>query len=242
MSLSKLSFLEGLPGTIRRILLRLELLKYSLWVFLTFRAPIVHGCDLDGHLVGKFSLPWGVKRIFEVYDPWSTMTSSKRVARIEQREFHGADFLIMPALDSRIKVNRENQMSFGNQLDIDLANHLLLNSEFEYSLLKTKLPKKYVLTGGTLGKSVGTDRLLEFFNEHPEFDLVIAGRLSLDSLGGITDIPDNVHVIGKQNWGIWLHLLRTQPLAGLTMIKLLITMPAIFLRISIGKLVSLRCP
>ncbi len=209
LTLSKLSFLEKMPGLLRRIVLRIELLQFSLWSFLNFRAPLVHGCDLDGHLVGKFAQPWGVKRIFEVYDPWSTMTSSKRVARIEAKEFQAADYLIMPAQDSRIKVTRENQMAFGNQLDIDLANRLLIESEMEYIQLKTKLPPKYILTGGTLGETVGTEQLIEFFRDHPEFELVIAGNLGSNSDFLRNPIPTNVHIIGKQTWGVWLHLLRS---------------------------------
>lgn len=209
LTLSKLSFLEKMPGLLRRIVLRIELLQFSLWSFFNFRAPLVHGCDLDGHLVGKFAQPWGVKRIFEVYDPWSTMTSSKRVARIEAREFQAADYLIMPALDSRIKVTRRNQMAFGNLLDIDLADQLLRNSEMDYIQLKSKLPPKYVLTGGTLGETVGTEKLIDFFRNHPEFELVIAGNLSANSNLAQNPMPTNVHIIGKQKWGVWLHLLRS---------------------------------
>ena len=208
LNLSKLSFLKNLSGPVRRVTMRVELLYFALYCRLSWRPSIAHGCDLDGYLVAKLAFPTGVKRIFEVYDPWSTMTSSKKIARLEAREFQKSDFLIMPAYDSRIKVARKNQMSFGNEMDIDLAVRLLHETEEAYELLRKKLPDIYLLSGGSLGDSVGTDRLIDFYRSHPEFNLVIAGTLpSIPKYQALT-IPQNVHILGKQRWGVWLHLLR----------------------------------
>lgn len=194
--------------------LRRFVLRFQLFIFLLharkWKPTVLHGCDLDGYLVARFAFP-GRKTIFEVYDPWTTMTDSKRAAKLEAKAFIKSDVLIMPAKDSRIKVKRDKQIALGNVLDISLSNRLLTESTLNPEIKDLiSSDTKYILSGGILGKSVATDLLIEAIaKSYTGVQLIIASDLS----GGIEANPEldfsNVHFIGKQTWSNWLTLMRS---------------------------------
>lgn len=193
---------------VRRILLRLQILRFIMNVK-PWKPQVVHGCDLDGYLVGKLAFP-RKKIIFEVYDPWTTMTDSKLVAHLESKAFMGCDVLVMPALNSRIKVDRDNQAALSNALDIGLANKLLRAGKLHdvaSSLIEQGIP--YILTGGILGAEVSSDVLAEAISlTKSGVHLVIASN-NLNSFHlNQDDIPNNIHFIGKQSWADWLVLVK----------------------------------
>ena len=193
---------------VRRVTLRFQLLRFVMHVK-PWKPQVIHGCDLDGYLVGKLAFP-GKKIIFEVYDPWTTMTNSKRAAHLESKAFMKCDVLVMPALNSRVKVDRDYQSALSNALDIGLANKLLRVSKLHdvvSLLIEQEIP--YILTGGILGAEVGSDVLAEAISlTKSGLHLVIASD-NLESFGlNHRDIPDNIHFIGKQSWADWLALVK----------------------------------
>ena len=194
---------------LRRLVIGFKLLLFILHVR-EWKSRVIHGCDLDGYLAGKIAFPRH-KIVFEVYDPWSTMTHSRLARYLEYRAFRKCDVLIMPAFDSKIKVERELKISISNAMDLGLADKLLLKGKIDpvvSTLIDQGLP--YVLTGGVLGSKVGSDMLAEAVSQTKSgLHLVIASD-NLDLFGLDHDsLPSNIHFIGKQCWSDWLALVKS---------------------------------
>lgn len=203
--------IKYIPGVwkIHRPLLYMDYLLTCVKIFWMWRPTVLHGCDLDGFLITKFAFPFNKKRVFEVLDPWTTMTSSSRIARLENNAFQSSKVLVMPAFDSRIKIIREKSTSFSNFMDVELANQLIADVEkdnrftdFVHSL------KPYVLTGGIISSDTKIDELIYATSEQNKINLVVTCDEELIRGNGFLRIPTNVFCIGKQEWGKWLYLMK----------------------------------
>ena len=194
---------------VRRMVFGFRLLRFILHVR-AWKSQVIHGCDLDGYLAGKIAFPRH-KIIFEVYDPWSTMTQSRLVTRLESRAFSKCDVLIMPALDARIKVKRDYQIALSNALDTGLADELLLKGGIHpvvSSLIEQGVP--YILTGGILGANVGSRMLAEAIAQTKSGLHLVVASDNLDLFGVDQELfPNNIHFIGKQSWCDWLALVKS---------------------------------
>jgi hypothetical protein len=192
-----------------RIFLASEFIISSLRISLYWRPKVIHCTDLDGYLIAKIAFPFNKKKIFEVYDPWQTMTNKIRIRRIENKAFLNAKVLVMPAEDSRIKVDREKITSFSNFMDPDLADLLLQDTEIDDDFVrKIESLKPYILSGGIISKETKIVELTETMNSQKSLNLVIASEQKNLTNLNFGDIPSNVHFIGKQKWSKWLYLVK----------------------------------
>lgn len=192
-----------------RILLLIDHLINSLKIRKICKPRILHGCDLDGYLISKVAFPLNPNRIFEVYDPWSTMTTSKRIHKIENREFFKAKVLVLPAKDSRIKVVRENSFSMSNMLDPGLLNLIELKEDSKRINLDINNDgKPFILTGGIINQDTKIRELIEAIGLQNKYKLLITSDTQLIEVLGIQKNPFNVQFIGKQKWPEWLALMK----------------------------------
>ncbi len=192
-----------------RILLYLDYLYTCLKLRFLWRPRALHGCDLDGYLVSKLSFPFNRRRIFEVLDPWSTMTSSKRIAALENRAFYDAKVLVMPAFDSRIKVSRPLATSFSNFMDLELSKELLHEPTNDPKFVEyVDSLKPFILTGGIMGSDTRIAELIYAVSKQSKFNLVATCPEDFIKGNSFLAIPDNIFCIGKQDWGRWLYLLK----------------------------------
>jgi hypothetical protein len=199
------STLESLSKIPRRFVLYSEFILNCIRLFGQWNPIVIHGCDLDGYTLARISN--GLirkKKIFEVYDPWTTMTQSKRAAKMERKAFYKCDVLVMPANDSRIKIPRNQATFLGNEVDIQLAEFREQKSTKILSLYSKYFKKPYILVGGTITESIGISSLISVMNFFPEINVLIA--TDQEKLGKIysESLPSNVILIGVKDWGTWL--------------------------------------
>lgn len=212
LDLNSLPFpINLVPGVwkFHRVLLFLDYLLTSSKLKFLWRPRALHGCDLDGYLISKLSFPLKKRRIFEVLDPWSTMTSSKRIARLENKAFYDAKVLVMPAFDSRIKITRDKATSFSNFMDIELAEELVSEAERDTQFIEyVESMKPFILTGGIMGLDTRIEELISAISKQDRMNLVATTSPDFIKGSGYLKIPGNVFCIGKQSWGRWLYLLK----------------------------------
>lgn len=192
-----------------KFLLLVDRLRFCFFIRKKFVPNKLHGCDLDGYLIARFAFPFmKSKTIFEVYDPWSTMTNSKKIQKLENRAFRESKVLIMPAEDSRIKPIRPKSTFFSNFLDPGLAEKLIENSDKD-SAFQDKIDsvQPYILSGGILGVDTGLKDMISVFAQQDKFNLVIAANESFLTGNGFLSIPSKVHAIGKVSWTNWIYAL-----------------------------------
>ena len=192
-----------------RIFLAIEFITNSLKISLYWRPKIIHCTDLDGYLIAKVAFPFNKKKIFEVYDPWQTMTTKIRIKKIENKAFLNAKVLVMPAADSRIKVNREKITSFSNFMDPGLADLLLQDADIDDDFVRRiESLKPYIISGGIISKDTKIIELTEMMSCQNSLNLIITNELKNLTNLKFSNIPMNVHFIGKQKWSKWLYLVK----------------------------------
>lgn len=192
-----------------RIFLAFEFIISSLKISLYWRPKVIHCTDLDGYLIAKIAFPFNKKKIFEVYDPWQTMTNKPRIRRLENKAFLNAKVLVMPAEDSRIKVKREKATSFSNFMDPDLADLLLQDVDIDDDFVrKVETLKPYIISGGIISKDTKIIELTEIMRSQNPLNLLIASEQKNLTNLEFSEIPMNVHFIGKQKWSRWLYLVK----------------------------------
>jgi len=203
--------INWIPGVwkLHRFLLYLDYVLTCIKIWFLWRPKVLHGCDLDGYLISKLAFPYKRKRIFEVLDPWTTMTSSKRVAKLEKRAFSKSKVLVMPAFDSRIKVSRSKSTSFSNFMEIELAQSLMVEAENDSQFIQfVDSLKPFILTGGIMGSDTRIEELINSVGSQSEFNLVATCNPDFIKGNSFLRLPQNVFCIGKQDWGKWLYLVR----------------------------------
>ena len=192
-----------------RIYLAIEFITNSLKISLYWRPKIIHCTDLDGYLIAKVAFPFNKKKIFEVYDPWQTMTTKIRIKKIENKAFLNAKVLVMPAADSRIKVNREKITSFSNFMDPGLADLLLQDADIDDDFVRRiESLKPYIISGGIISKDTKIIELTEMMSCQNSLNLIITNELKNLTNLKFSNIPMNVHFISKQKWSKWLYLVK----------------------------------
>ena len=165
---------------------------------------MIHGCDLDGYTLARFANGIGRKKIFEVYDPWTTMTQSRRAAKAEKKAFQKSDVLVMSANDSRIKIHRSQGTYLGNEVDIELAELRVQSATNIRRIFPSYFLKPYILVGGTLSESIGIFDLIDVVKSFPNINVLIASNREIVQKIYLKPIPDNIFFIGTQDWGTWL--------------------------------------
>lgn len=203
--------INWIPGVwkLHRSLLYLDYVLTCIKIWFLWRPKVLHGCDLDGYLISKLAFPYKRKRIFEVLDPWTTMTSSKRIAKLEKQAFSKSKVLVMPAFDSRIKVSRNKSTSFSNFMEIELAQSLMVEAENDSQFIQyVESLKPFILTGGIMGRDTRIEELINSIGSQSEFNLVATCSPEFIKGNSFLRPPQNVFCIGKQDWGKWLYLVR----------------------------------
>ena len=178
-----------------------------------FKTKAIMGVDFDGYLITFMSFPFvKTRKIFEVSDPWSTMVNSFLISKIEHNFFTNADFLIMPAEDSRIKVNRKNCISLGNELLPNLAHKVIRPVQIPHEVRQfVELnDSNYILAGGNLSPTQTriTD-LIRFITTQSDLTLVVVQN-GFDHFD-LRKIEYSNKVIFfdlKKDWAAWLYLLK----------------------------------
>jgi hypothetical protein len=198
-----------LPKPVRRFLLYSEFLLNCLRLVGQWNPKVIHGCDLDGYTLARIANGTGRKKIFEVYDPWTTMTQSKRAARAEKKAFQKSDVLVMSAKDSRIKVQRSQATYLGNEVDIDLAESRIRSAQDIRKLFPHYFLKPYILVGGTLSQSIGICELIDAIATFPNINLLIASNRDIVENIYVKPIADNIFFVGTQDWGTWLSFVKS---------------------------------
>jgi hypothetical protein len=204
--------LNRIPGVwkLHRFLLYTDYVLTSIKIWFLWRPKVLHGCDLDGYLISKLAFPYKRKRIFEVLDPWTTMTTSKRIAKLEKQAFSKSKVLVMPAFDSRIKVLRDKSTSFSNFMETELAQSLMVEAENDSSFTEyIDSLKPFILTGGIMGHDTKIEELTHAIASQSVFNLVAACDPGFIKGNGFLRLPQNVFCIGKQDWGKWLYLVKS---------------------------------
>lgn len=176
-----------------------------------FTTRCVVGTDFDGFLVACLSFPLKVKKIFEVYDPWTTLYNSRIIKFFERFFFAYANFLILPAEDSRIKVNKDKSFSLGNELLPPLLKELIsfkcVKSEVEKFVKENRY--KYILAGGSLGRESKITELIESVTSERHLSLVIIQTDFMNHALYKSISSDNIFFFDLQrDWGNWLYLLK----------------------------------
>lgn len=201
-------YINSMPRVVRRLLILCEYLKAILMIRLLWNPKIVHGCDLDGYLVGQYGTLFRRSRkykIFEIYDPWQTMTLSPKLAKLENRSIDECDLLIMPSEDGRIKPLKRPMISISNAMDIDLLQTQMsktrIKSEQDFGWL---FNLDYIIVGGTVSKDVGINLLINLATQSNVKVVVVCSK---DKLSSIEDLSNrNLITINSLPWGAWLNL------------------------------------
>ncbi len=207
IQLSMSPYMENLPRPYRRFRLILQVVKVLFLLRKRFIFRSGWGCDFDGffliYALRKFYLK-RPKTIFEVYDPWSTMVQNNLIRELEAYFFDFADFLIMPARDSRLKIKGRDVHTLGNELIPPLANEIMKREEFDFSKIASQ---PFILVGGTLSRHNHLSILVEAAKQIPEIHVLIC--LTSDQLIQLVkaELPANVVPIGHVSWSRWLSLL-----------------------------------
>lgn len=186
----------SMPRMLRRVRLLKEQVGLRHAIRSTFRPKVIHGCDLDGYTSSRIAFPAARQTIFEMYDSWTTMSSSSLSTALERRAISTAAGLILPANEMRIHVERDRTIVMQNFVDPGLARREMASAD-----LPANLPDRYLLAGGTRTGS-RIDELASLVLDHPEINLVIAES----EPPGWPSAP-NVKWIGRQPWGTWLRVL-----------------------------------
>lgn len=176
----------------------LTLLLSSIVARVMYNPKVVHGADLDGFALGKLAFPVGVKRILEVYDPWTTMTNSSLAMKLESHCLEISDAVILPSNDCPLNVKQGKAVVLRNAVDWEVARAALAKADCAINI-----PVKFILVGGTVGNAVGISELIEYTGGRSDISVVIASDFTLAEFD---IIPENVQIIGKVAWGTWLDL------------------------------------
>lgn len=175
-----------------------EVLKLSAASRSTFAPQIVHGCDLDGFLacLGAYPLAKRRSRIFDVFDPWSTMVQAPGIATVERLAVRWANVIVSPAQDPRIAFPHHRTIVLQNSVDLTALSSL---AEDRSSPMHVR---PYVLLGGTLDLRV-LDTLAKCALRAPGLDVLVCDERPLER----SEFPENMVFIGRVTWSRWLSLL-----------------------------------
>jgi hypothetical protein len=159
-------------------------------------------------MITKFAFPLKRKRIFEIYDPWSTMVNSSRIKKLENKAFNSAKILIQPSAEPRIKVERKDCFSLSNTLDPSIALTLLEKASSNFDLIhKIKSLQPYILSGGTVNRDTRIGSLISAISSQQDFNLIITCAEDYILQTSSLELPNRTYCIGKVSWSDWLLLL-----------------------------------
>jgi hypothetical protein len=207
VQLSMSPYLVHLPRIYRRLRLFGQVVKILFLVRKRFIFRAGWGCDFDGFFLMhalKYFYWKRPKTIFEVYDPWSTMMQNTLIRRLETSFFYSADFLIMPAKDSRLKVEDREVHTLGNELIPPLANEILDREDSDFRSITSQ---PFILVGGSLSKHNHLEFLVEAARRILEVRVLVC--LTSEQLLRLinAEAPPSVVPIGHVSWSRWLSLL-----------------------------------
>ena len=199
---------DRFPRRVRKFILAFDFILNSIRLAGQWNPKVIHGCDVDGYTLARIANGFGRKKIFEVYDPWTTMTQSKLAAVAEGKAFYESDVLVMSAKDSRIKIPRIQGTFLGNEVDIELAESKIKLASDIRANNPSYFLKPYILVGGTLNESIRISNLIEVVKRFPSINMLIASKKEKITEIYLDRIPDNIVFIGEQDWGTWLSFVK----------------------------------
>jgi hypothetical protein len=207
------SILNRLPRLARQIIIRIEYLISILLLSseLNSKFKAIHCCDLDGYLLGikaaKLRNNKYIKSIFEIYDPWQTMTGKEKILTIENKAIENCDLLIMPSKDGRIKPNKQNQIYMTNAVDIEIANDAMkiAQKKLTNELIEI-LNSEYIIVGGTVSKDIKINELLEVARKNNLKVVLACNKDKIDCID--KEYLNDITYTGVLDWGTWLILLK----------------------------------
>lgn len=180
------------PRPLRRIVIIALWFRVVVFARRRFIPASVHGCDLDGWVIGKF-VRLRAPSIFEVYDPWTTMVGGSLIKEIESRAFALATVVVMPAKDSRLKPSRK-VYALGNELESNHARELLSRARVDWP------HQPFILLGGNIGDEEVVRSFIRYLGGASSIRPLVVGHRSL---------WNEPNVISKDvlAWPSWLELI-----------------------------------
>jgi hypothetical protein len=194
---------------LKRMAFFAEYLAFAKSTLFKYKFNAIHGCDLDGMKIGSLVRTLQLsrsKRIFEIYDPWTTMVNKPKITKMENKAIRQADLLVSPIMELRVEQKNNNTIVLGNQMDIDLIAPIIYNGkDIVESIIEIFSLEDFVLVGGSIGKWMGIENLIEICKENG-FKVALAGKATrIEDLK--LNLDSDIIYLGDLNWETWLGIL-----------------------------------